>query len=1127
MTNASKSATYLRLVEDDLKAEENNGIVDTGTYTRQISLFSDASRATLGFITVAKMSDTTFQSLLSDVRPKFIFDLRRIPAFSIGGLTRKTVFALFEAYKIQYYDVAGALDIKGARDASSNPRLLIPKIMQLLLRRRRPLVGPVLFFVDEEYLDDKFLDGVAEALPHEDDRGWEIVVWDESPATLNDLEDRKTIFISHANPQDNDVARWLGARLAAEGYEVWSDITKLIGGEVFWDTIESTIRERSACVIVLLSKDGHQRPGVLDEVNIAVATERRLGIEEFVIPVRIDDLPFGEIRANIARKNVIDASNNLFDAFQVLVRTLEEMGVPRDTSDTIEHLRKWRSASQVESPSAVVEQQNLVENAVQITKWPSQIRKLLGGDPKPRFRPDVVRPFLATAPVTGGQLCFGGRDELANSIESFSSQSFGASSVFEGSFSDENLELFGLKGYEARRALSQLVRKAFDELCSSSGLRSYQLASRNSCWFEPVSKAAGNEVQFLDADGRKKRRQLVGRSEKRGVYWHFAVEGHFDQSTQCLRLKSHVVFTENGLDPIDSSAKQHSLRRGFCRSWWNDRWRTLLQAMLFRLSRGDEQFEIPLSPLQCLTAETRLIVAGAANTPRELLHFPEPKLEVGLGQQTDDPREGLLLFGPRPFERNPKVLRIGVVGAAEGIELFTRWCKRFRGRVDSGAEEINNRLVPFPGFDAVFGAEWPDAPIVTRAIPRADLLNSIRVQERHQAVAKTVGLYVDAIQALRSNDDVDVDIWFVVVPEEVFVLGRPNSRVPSEIAIAPESALTKKMASRFSENAPSLFAEDNEVARVFDFHADFRHQLKNRLLEDKEVTQVFRESSIVHSLADPHETIQEQSSEDPDLFEDELSDGSNRRMQGALDVHWNLATTSFFKAGGRPWKVSTARPGVCYVGLIFKKDRKKGGKNHCCGAQLFLESGDGVVFKGTPGNWYSEDTHQFHLSKSEATRLIKLAVQAYRDEHGIDPSEMFVHGRTRFNREELDGFQEAVDDQTEITGVRITRTNDVKVFTIGELPVKRGTALLVDDRLGYLWTSGFIEHLNTYQGRETPNPLRVEICGQSSSTIETVLADIMTLTKMNFNSSIFADGFPVSMKFAEAIGDVLMATENR
>jgi hypothetical protein len=43
------------------------------------------------------------------------------------------------------------------------------------------------------------------------------------------------VFVSHANPQQNDFARWLSAELANVGYEVWSDVTKLIGGEIFWD----------------------------------------------------------------------------------------------------------------------------------------------------------------------------------------------------------------------------------------------------------------------------------------------------------------------------------------------------------------------------------------------------------------------------------------------------------------------------------------------------------------------------------------------------------------------------------------------------------------------------------------------------------------------------------------------------------------------------------------------------------------------------------------------------------------------------------------------------------------------------------------------------------------------------
>ena len=48
----------------------------------------------------------------------------------------------------------------------------------------------------------------------------------------------------------------------------------------------------------------------------------------------------------------------------------------------------------------------------------------------------------------------------------------------------------------------------------------------------------------------------------------------------------------------------------------------------------------------------------------------------------------------------------------------------------------------------------------------------------------------------------------------------------------------------------------------------------------------------------------------------------------------------------------------------------------------------------------------------------------------------------------------------------------------------------------------------------------------NDTTIETVVSDIMMLTKMNFNSCVYADGIPVTMRFADAIGDVLMTAKD-
>jgi hypothetical protein len=41
---------------------------------------------------------------------------------------------------------------------------------------------------------------------------------------------------SHAI-EDNTFTRWLSLQLARNGYRVWCDLTKLLGGEIFWRDI--------------------------------------------------------------------------------------------------------------------------------------------------------------------------------------------------------------------------------------------------------------------------------------------------------------------------------------------------------------------------------------------------------------------------------------------------------------------------------------------------------------------------------------------------------------------------------------------------------------------------------------------------------------------------------------------------------------------------------------------------------------------------------------------------------------------------------------------------------------------------------------------------------------------------
>jgi hypothetical protein len=100
---------------------------------------------------------------------------------------------------------------------------------------------------------------------------------------------------------------------------------------------------------------------------------------------------------------------------------------------------------------------------------------------------------------------------------------------------------------------------------------------------------------------------------------------------------------------------------------------------------------------------------------------------------------------------------------------------------------------------------------------------------------------------------------------------------------------------------------------------------------------------------------------------------------------------------------------VCYLGIMFKQDHgAEDSRRSSCGAQMFLDSGDALVFKSTGGPWYSESTKSFHLSESAAKSLTETAVKAYRDRMDKDPDELFIHGKARFNDDEWKGFLKAL-----------------------------------------------------------------------------------------------------------------------
>jgi hypothetical protein len=152
-----------------------------------------------------------------------------------------------------------------------------------------------------------------------------------------------------------------------------------------------------------------------------------------------------------------------------------------------------------------------------------------------------------------------------------------------------------------------------------------------------------------------------------------------------------------------------------------------------------------------------------------------------------------------------------------------------------------------------------------------------------------------------------------------------------------------------------------------------------------------------------------------------------------------------------------------------------------------------------------------------------MVVGEYQRLHDALPSELFIHAKSAFTDDEWKGFSEGCESGTNLVGVQISDArDDLKLFRPGGYPVIRGTVLYVGERSAFLWTSGYSPRLDTYMGPETPNPISVRVL-RGDCLLDTVLSDVLGLTKINFNSCLHNDRLPVTIRFANAVGDVLIS----
>jgi len=410
---------------------------------------------------------------------------------------------------------------------------------------------------------------------------------------------RDMVFLSHANPEDNEFTFWLALRLAAEGFPVWCDLTQLLGGEDFWKDAEEAIRNRTARFLYVLSRVSNRKTGPLRELAIALKVQRAdEQLTDFVIPLAVDDLPSSDFNIELTRLNAIPFRDGWHVGLAQLLAKLERDGVAKRSSFGPTAVALWWRERANAHHTILCRPEMVVTNLYELRPAELYFHKLAIDlrdapieetsipYPAERFGDDLVSfaPAADLSPRLGSSL------RIVDSIALTVGSQSGAGRRHHWSYRDE------------RATLSKLLNRAWQNMLSARGLPTYQFATGAPAFYFKTGIVEKDTIHFTRWDGSATRRQMVGYKTMRRMngeqwirYWHFAVGARPTTSPVWgFIMKPHVLFSEDGEAIWDSPDRLARARRSQCKSWWNNDWRDLNYAAVQFLAKGNSSISLPV-----------------------------------------------------------------------------------------------------------------------------------------------------------------------------------------------------------------------------------------------------------------------------------------------------------------------------------------------------------------------------------------------------------------------------------------------------------------------------------------------------------------------------------------------------
>lgn|SRR5574341_1409921 len=383
------------------------------------------------------------------------------------------------------------------------------------------------------------------------------------------------LFISYAS-EDSVFADWLARKLACEGYLVWFDRLKLLGGESYPKDIDNAIKTLTFRLIAILSRNSILKSKPIKERTLAlnIGQERDF---DFLIPVNLDGLEATELDWMSSDLTFIPFQNNWQSGLSKLLKKLQSINTPKTQLNGLQLAARSYEITQPSQKSEC-----LISNVMPCREIPAilylhklgvSLRNPKNNDLDNNWAFYIVNDkcVLSFQPPPVDL-------ELANNIHSES----------------HSISQPEISGINTANIVSRLLYKSVWNEFLRLGCKP---TPDGDYLYFPNTVFPDNRIKFENYNGRLSRVSVSGKrtfmsgGQRTSYYYHLCPFFRIRRDLHypfCLQLNPRIFFTDiNGMPLPPRSAS--SRRKKITRWWFNHQWASRTLAIQYFLMNGKEQ----------------------------------------------------------------------------------------------------------------------------------------------------------------------------------------------------------------------------------------------------------------------------------------------------------------------------------------------------------------------------------------------------------------------------------------------------------------------------------------------------------------------------------------------------------